>query len=166
MELRQVHAVHCGVSGIPPGWGLSHLSWWMSGLPDCTFSFHFLPGCAEAVPPTVHCHFFNPLFFHSHEVWAIMLSHIPVFNSLHTAAPLLLHPTLFHHTHTHTPLLTPPHEHTPLSWSAFTSTNGVKNKCYAFGSSQVSYKNIHSEATMIIIINNSKIFTNYLGVMW
>lgn len=44
----------------PLGRGLSHLSWWMSGLPDCTFSFHFLPGCTEALPPTVRCHLFNP----------------------------------------------------------------------------------------------------------
>lgn len=63
-EPGQVHTARRGVSGIPLGLGLSHLSWWMSGLPDCTFSFHFLPGCAEALPPTVRCHFFNPFSIH------------------------------------------------------------------------------------------------------
>lgn len=46
-------------------------------------------------------------FFHSREVWPIMLSHIPLFNSLHATLPHLWHPTpplhtTPHHTHKHT----------------------------------------------------------------
>lgn len=62
----------------PFGRGLSHLSWWMSGLPDCTFSFHFLPGCTEGLPPTLRWHYLT-LFPFTRSV----SNHAPLFNSLH-----------------------------------------------------------------------------------
>lgn len=80
-RLRQVHPAHRVVSGIPLGLGLSHLSWWMIGLPDYTFLFHFLLGYAEALPPTVRCHFFNAFSIHM-KVRAITLFYITTFQKL------------------------------------------------------------------------------------
>lgn len=82
--------------------------------------------CWGPIPPTVRCHFFNP-FFHSHEVWAIMRSHIPLFYGLHATVPHLYHqlPTLHPHTH-----LSCPGKPAPplLLWKAMKSVVFQKHK--------------------------------------
>lgn len=136
-ESGQVHAALRGVSGIPP----PRPPPWPRPLPIChgewavclTALSHSISSQAALRPchPLYRCHFFNPLdppppfFFHSREVWPIMLSHIPLFNSLHATLPQLWHPTLppctTHHTtrtHKHTHAYLPAHGAQLPVWQA------------------------------------------------
>lgn len=115
-EPGQVHAALRGVSGIPPhpplGRGLSPFvmvnerSAWLHFLIPFPPRLRWGPAthCTAVIsltPSTLHPQ--PPFFFHSHEVWPIMLSHILLFNSLHATLPHLWHPTppAQHTTRTH-----------------------------------------------------------------
>lgn len=135
-ERGQVHAAHRGVSGIPPhthlpGRGLSPFvmvnerSAWLHFLIPFPPRLRWGPAthCTAVIsltPSTPH----PPFFFHSREVWPIMLSHIPLFNSLHATLPHLWHPTpALHNTPHHTPCL-------PaffLSWSSTSCVTGTRD---------------------------------------